>query len=79
MSMAASKVVDARVALVYDDMSATLAKEHNNANVISLGARTHSLEEILQMLDHFLDAKFSGDRHQERIDLIHQYEQKYKK
>lgn len=79
MSMAASKVANSRVALVYDDISATLAKEHNNANVISLGARTKSLDQILSMLDHFLEAKFAGDRHQKRIDLISEYEQKHKK
>ncbi|EDT49869.1 RpiB/LacA/LacB family sugar-phosphate isomerase [Ureaplasma urealyticum] len=78
MNMAASKVKGARVALIYNESSAKLAKEHNNANVITIGARENSLEQIIKMIDDFLESKFMGERHQKRLDIITEYEKNQK-
>lgn len=73
--MAANKVVGARAALAYDKDTATLARQHNDANVISLGARMHSEDEALELVRLFLATPFSGDeRHARRIALLADYE-----
>lgn len=73
--MAANKVAGARAALAYDKDTATLARQHNDANVISLGARMHSEEEALELVRLFLATPFSGDeRHARRIALLADYE-----
>ena len=73
--MSANKVVGARAALAYDKDTATLARQHNDANVISLGARMHSEEEALELVRLFLATPFSGDeRHARRIALLADYE-----
>jgi len=64
---------DAR-ALVIPEAS-TEHHEHNDANVVAVGARQHSEEEALALIDAFLETPFSGDeRHQRRIDLMKDYE-----
>ena len=56
--------------------TAKLGREHNNANVISIGARQHSQEEALQLVKWFLETPFSEDeRHQRRINAIGAYEE----
>jgi len=73
--MAANKVVGARAALAYDEDTATLARQHNDANVISIGARMHTEEEALELVRLFLRTPFSGDaRHARRIALLADYE-----
>ena len=73
--MAANKVVGARAALAYDSDTASLARQHNDANVISLGARMHTEEEALALVRLFLSTPFSGDeRHARRIALLADYE-----
>jgi len=73
--MAANKVVGARAALAYDTDTASLARQHNDANVISLGARMHTEEEALGLVRLFLSTPFSGDeRHARRIALLADYE-----
>ncbi len=69
ISIAANKVKGVRAALVYDELTGRLAKEHNNANVIALGGRTTPEDKAFKIIDAFLDAKFE-DRHQRRIDKI---------
>jgi ribose 5-phosphate isomerase B len=74
--MAANKVTGTRAALAYDLNTAQLAREHNDANVISIGARMHSEEEALDLVRVFLSTPFSGDpRHARRISLMTAYEQ----
>ena len=64
-----------RAALVWSDATARLAREHNDANVVAVGARQHTEEEALALIDAFLETPFSGDeRHQRRIDLMKDYE-----
>ncbi len=75
--IAANKVRGIRAALAYNSELARLAREHNDANIISLGGRMQSLEEAWEMVDVFLNTPFSGDeRHQRRIDLITEQENK---
>lgn len=74
--MAANKVKGIRAALVWNESTATLAREHNDANVIALGARQHSQEEILELIKTFIATSFSGDeRHARRISKITAYEE----
>ena len=73
--IAANKVVGARAALVWNDSTALLARQHNDANVISIGARQHTVEEAKHFIDVFISESFSGDeRHARRIDQIAEYE-----
>jgi ribose 5-phosphate isomerase B len=74
--IAANKVIGTRAALAYDLDTAKLARQHNDANVISIGARMHSEEEALAMVRVFLETPFSGDpRHARRIALLAAYEE----
>ncbi len=73
--MAANKVKGIRAALVWSIETAKLAREHNNANVISIGGRMHSEEFCLELVDTFLAESFPGDeRHVRRINLLSKYE-----
>jgi ribose 5-phosphate isomerase B len=73
--MAANKVRGARAALVWNRSTAELAREHNDANVISIGARQHTVEEAIEFIDVFLATPFSGaERHARRIAQLAEYE-----
>jgi len=69
-AMVANKVSGVRCALCWNGLSAQLAKEHNNANVISIGARMVSENEALKIVDIWLNAKFEGGRHVKRIEKL---------
>jgi ribose 5-phosphate isomerase B len=74
--MAANKVSGIRAALVWNQDTAKLARSHNDANVVALGARQHSKEEVLELIKYFIAEPFSGDeRHARRIGKIASYEQ----
>ena len=74
--MVANKVIGVRAALVWSKEIAKLAREHNDANVISLGGRMHDEAFCLELVDTFLATPFSGDeRHVRRIGLISKYEE----
>jgi len=70
MSMAANKVAGVRAALVRDAHTAALARQHNNANVLCLGATSTPPEEARRILDVFLAAKFEGGRHERRVSKM---------
>jgi ribose 5-phosphate isomerase B len=73
--IAANKVKGVRAALVWSKEIAKLAREHNDANVISLGGRMHDEALCLELVDIFLATPFTGDeRHVRRIGLISNYE-----
>lgn len=73
--IAANKVKGIRAALAWSIDTAKLARQHNDANVLSIGGRMHSEEFCLEMVDAFLSEPYSGDeRHQRRINLITKYE-----
>ena len=74
--MAANKVAGIRAALCYNEELARLAREHNNALVLSVGARMNSTDEAKAMVRTFLGTEYSGEaRHQRRIDMVTAYEQ----
>jgi ribose 5-phosphate isomerase B len=74
--IAANKVHGIRAALAWNESTAKLAREHNNANVVAIGARQHSREEVLRLVEIFIAEPFSFDeRHVRRIGQIANYEQ----
>ena len=73
--IAANKVVGIRAALAWNLDTARLAREHNNANVVAVGGRQHSLEEATGIIEAFLSEPFSNvERHIRRIGKIATYE-----
>jgi ribose 5-phosphate isomerase B len=73
--IAANKVRGIRAALAWSVQTAELARQHNDANVVSIGARMHSLEEATAIIDTFLAGEFAGEtRHSRRIDMLSAYE-----
>jgi ribose 5-phosphate isomerase B len=73
--IAANKVEGVRSALAWSDETASLARLHNDANVLSVGGRMHSLEEMTRFVGVFLDTAFSGEaRHARRIAMLSDYE-----
>lgn len=73
--MAANKVAGIRAALAWNQSTAQLAREHNNAQVVAVGGRQHEPAEALDIIRTFLTAQWSGkDRHARRIDQIGEYE-----
>jgi RpiB/LacA/LacB family sugar-phosphate isomerase len=70
MSMAANKIPGVRAALVFDERTAALSRQHNNANVLCLGAGTTSPEAAKRIVDTFLTAQFEGGRHERRINKM---------
>jgi ribose 5-phosphate isomerase B len=73
--IAANKVPGVRCALAWSVETASLARQHNNAQLIGIGARMHTVEEALTFVDAFLTTAWSkAERHQRRIDILDQYE-----
>ncbi len=73
--MAANKVAGVRAALVWSTDTAALAREHNDANVISVGGRLHEIDELTGFIEVFLNTDFTGDeRHVRRIGQLSSYE-----
>ncbi|MFM6981009.1 MAG: RpiB/LacA/LacB family sugar-phosphate isomerase, partial [Micrococcales bacterium] len=74
--IAANKVEGVRAALAWNESTAKLARDHNDANVIAIGARQHTQDEVLQLIELFIAEPFSHDeRHVRRIGKIATYEQ----
>ncbi len=71
-AMAANKVRGVRCALCWNELSARLAKEHNNANMIAMGARMVSEDEAIKIVDTWLKAEFGYGRHMQRIAKLDQ-------
>jgi glycine hydroxymethyltransferase len=67
MSIAANKVPGVRAALVFDEQMASLARQHNNANVLCLGAKFIAPDQARRIVDTFLEAHFEGGRHERRV------------
>jgi ribose 5-phosphate isomerase B len=73
--IAANKVRGIRAALVWNLSTAELAREHNDANVIAIGARQHSFEDAASFIDRFIETPFTGEeRHARRIGQLAAYE-----
>lgn len=73
--IAANKVKGARCALAHSLETAKLGRQHNDANLVSVGARMHDLETAIGLVDAFVDEPFSNDpRHVRRIEMLTAYE-----
>lgn len=70
ISIAANRHSHLRVALCHDNLTARLSRQHNNANVLCLGARVIGIETAIDALKAFLTTDFEGGRHQRRIDKM---------
>ena len=70
ISIAVNRNPDCRSALVSEPLSAELARSHNNANIIAMGARLIGIEQAKACLNAFLTTDFLGDRHQRRVDQL---------
>lgn len=76
MSIAANKISGVRAAACQSLFCAQATKEHNNANVLCVGSRSNSIDEVLEFVDTFLKTPFSnGERHLKRVELIHKLEE----
>jgi ribose 5-phosphate isomerase B len=79
MSIAANKVPEVRAAMCYNIETAKLSREHNNANVLTLGARMIGEEEAKKIIDVWLKTKFLGERHLGRVEKIDEIDKKYRR
>jgi len=70
MAMAANKIAGVRAATVWNADTARLAREHNDANILSLGARVLPADFAVSLVRIFLETPFAGGRHQARVDKI---------
>ena len=70
MAISANKIKDIRAAVCYNQKSTRLSRQHNNANIISLGARLTKKKLSLKLVELFLKTKFDGGRHLKRIKKI---------
>lgn len=77
ISLSANKVPGVRAAVCSEPYSARLAKQHNDANIISFGARVVGNELAKMILDEFFGAEFEGGRHKRRVDMISDIEKDY--
>ena len=78
-SIAANKVPGARAALCYDRATARNSREHNDANILSLGARLIAAEAAREILAVWLGTNFAGGRHQKRVEKIIAIEERHRK
>ncbi|NLY89825.1 MAG: ribose 5-phosphate isomerase B [Firmicutes bacterium] len=74
VSIAANKIKGIRAALCHDVFSARMARNHNNSNILALGARVIGVGAALAIVENYLAAEFEGGRHQKRVDKISQLE-----
>jgi ribose 5-phosphate isomerase B len=73
--IAANKIAGVRAAVAWSEETARLARRHNNANVLSLGARMYSVEDAVSFTKVFMETAFSGEsRHARRLAMIADYE-----
>jgi ribose 5-phosphate isomerase B len=75
MEIAANKVPGVRAALAWNEETARLARQHNDANIVAVGARTTPQETIGRIIRAFLTTDFEGGRHQRRIEKIRKLEE----
>lgn len=70
ISIAANRNPAVRAALVQDGLAARLSRQHNDANVLALGARLIGIETAIDCVDNFLNTDFEGGRHQRRVNML---------
>lgn len=74
ISLSANKVKGIRAVVCSEPYTAKLSKEHNNTNILAFGARVIGIELAKMIVDEWLNAEFEGGRHQKRIDMISEIE-----
>ena len=74
ISIACNKIKGIRCGIGYNDEVSGLIRKHNDANVISFGARFMAVEDVLRRVDIFLTAEFEGGRHERRVKQIEELE-----
>ena len=74
IAIAANKIKGVRCGIAYNDEVARLMRQHNDANVISFGAKFMDTEDVLRRIYIFLNTEFEGGRHQTRVDMINDLE-----
>ena len=77
MSIAANKIKNIRAVLCFDAEIAALSRKHNNANILCMGGRFINLDSAIEIIDAFLNTPFEGGRHEKRIELIKNLENKF--
>lgn len=77
VAISANKVKGIRCGIGYNNDVAHLVVKHNNCNMIAFGAHFFSVEQIMEMVDIFLSSKFEGGRHEIRVNIISDYEDKH--
>jgi ribose 5-phosphate isomerase B len=77
MMLAANKVPGIRAAAANDTISARMAREHNNANILTMGGRMIDAATMRQIVDTWLSTPFAGGRHQRRVEKIEALDQRY--
>lgn len=77
--MAANKIGGVRAAVAHDALTAQMSREHNDANVLTLGTRVVSEHQIIEVVASFLAGQFAGGRHQRRVDKISELDQEPKR
>ncbi|MBT4642392.1 MAG: ribose 5-phosphate isomerase B [Deltaproteobacteria bacterium] len=70
MSIAANRFPKVRATMCHDHLTARLSREHNNSNILALGARTLGIETVKDILMTWLNTDFTGDRHLTRINML---------
>ena len=78
MARAANKIGGIRAAVAHDEVTARMSREHNDANVLAVGARVLNEHQLIDVAASFLSAQFSGGRHQRRVDKISELDQEPK-
>lgn len=78
ISLSANKVNGIRAVVCSDPYTARLSKQHNNTNILAFGARVIGIELAKMIVDYWLDAEFEGGRHQIRINMITEIEERQK-
>lgn len=78
-AMVANKVPGIRAALCYDKATARNSREHNDANVLTLGGQLHSFDQLKDIVTTWLHTKFAGGRHQKRVHKLMEIEKKFLK
>jgi ribose 5-phosphate isomerase B len=76
VAIVANKIPGIRAANVSDTFSARMSREHNDANVLTLGARLLKVEQAVAIVDVWLNTEFAGGRHQRRLDQMREIEEK---
>ena len=74
IAIAANKIKGIRCGIGYNDEVSRLMRQHNDANVISFGAKFMETKDVIRRIDIFLSTEFEGGRHQTRVDMISELE-----